>query len=77
MRFVTPVLFLLAGFWVQNNNANHGDRILVLPFLDMVTTDVHEQGQLTVYACFGIGGVLLVGNLLSMLFNRPPPLGPQ
>jgi len=77
MRFVTPVLFLLAGFWVQDNNANHGDRILVIPFLDVFTTDVREQGQLTVYICFGISAVFFAGHLLSMLFDRRPPLDSQ
>jgi len=77
MRFLTPTLFLLAGFWVASNNANHGDRILVLPFLDTFTADIHEQGQLTVYICFGISGVFFAGHLLSMLRNPAPPLGPQ
>ncbi len=71
MKFVTPVLFLLAGIWVSWSNDAHADRVLTMPFMDVFTDDVHEQGRLTAYVCWGIAGVLFTSDLVSALRRKP------
>lgn len=75
MRIFTPVVFLLAGFWVQWSNAEHPDRVLTLPFMDVFTADVYEQGRLTVYVCWAIAGCIFSVDLLNMM--RRPPRPPE
>lgn len=75
MRFLTPVLFLLAGIWVWWSNDAHPDRVLTLPFMDLFTDDLREQGRITVYICLGIAGSLFVSDVYAMLRKKAPDSG--
>lgn len=75
MRFVTPILFLLAAGWVWSHNQTATDSVVTLPFLDSLTADVHQQGQLTVYICLAIGGWLLLWQGIAVLRSDRDRLG--
>jgi hypothetical protein len=74
MRFLTPVLFAAAGAWVAWSNAQHSDRVLVLPFLDAldpaVANDPAAQGALTVKVLLGLAAVFAVWDLVMWLRAR-------
>jgi hypothetical protein len=67
MRFLTPLLFLAAAFYVRHNNATDPNHVLVLPGIDLVapgtTDDPVGQGQATVTALFTLAGVFFVWDL--------------
>ena len=68
MRFLTPALFLIAALYVRHTNAADPNRVLVLPFIDVVAPgsagDPVAQGQATVTALFVLAGVFMAWELL-------------
>jgi hypothetical protein len=70
MRFLTPILFFLAGGWVWWTNGQHPDRVVVLPFMDILSDDVHEQGMYTAWVCWAIAAWFFLWDLLALLRKK-------
>ncbi len=78
MRFLTPVVFACAAAYVGWFNATHGDRALILPFLDVldpsVVGDPAAEGALTVKVLAGLAVVFCAWELgRAALRRRAPP----
>ncbi|MDP2314921.1 MAG: hypothetical protein Q8P41_18625 [Pseudomonadota bacterium] len=74
MRFLTPALFAAAAVYVGWQNAQHTDRALVLPFLDVVAPgtagNVAAQGALSVNILWGLAAVFTLWELFRMRRDR-------
>lgn len=61
MRFLSPVLFAAAGLYVAWYNGNHADRVLMLPFMDVVfpatANDPVAQGAVSWKVLLGLAGI--------------------
>ena len=74
MRYITPILLIGASVAVHLYNAEHTDRVLLFPFIDVIVPatkgDLLAQGQASVYFLAGVGGLLLVVGLLRDIRER-------
>ena len=74
MRFLTPILFAAAAVGVGMYNAQHTDRALVLPFLDVLdpagANDPARMGMLTVQVLGGIAVIFGIWDGVSWLRSR-------
>ena len=72
-RFLTPLLFVVAGLYVGWYNQNHVDSAMLFPFLPSLMPaldgELAAQGRASAGLLMGIGGLFL----LSALFRRRPP----
>ncbi len=75
MRFLTPILFFLAGGWVWWHNATATDSIVTLPFMGALSDDPREQGAYSAYICFGIGAWFLIWDLVGLARKDRDRLG--
>ncbi len=75
MRFLTPILFFVAGGWVWWHNSTATTSVVSLPFMDLLTDDIHQQGAYSAYICFGIGGWLFLWDLVALLRKDRDRLG--
>lgn len=73
-RFLTPVLFAGAALYVANFNAQHDDRALMLPFMDVLSPaaagDMHAQGALTVQVLSGLAAVFGLFAVVGFVRDR-------
>ncbi|MDP2304837.1 MAG: hypothetical protein Q8P18_02285 [Pseudomonadota bacterium] len=81
MRFITPILFAAAAAYVGWQNGQHTDRVLVLPFLDVIAPatagDAAAQGALTVQILFGLAVVFALWEGYRMMRDRQADDTPQ
>ena len=74
MRFLTPVVFAGAAAYVGWFNAAHGDRALILPFLDAldpsVAGDPAAEGALTVKVLAGLALLFCAWELGRVALRR-------
>lgn len=70
MRFVTPVLFWLAGGWVWWTNQHATDRVVVFPGMDLFSEDPQEQGLYSALLCFAVGGWLFLWDIVAVLRKK-------
>jgi len=70
MRFVTPVIFWLAGGWVWWTNQQSTDRVYMLPGMDLLTDDRAEQGLYTAFLLIGIGTWFFLWDLVGVLRKK-------
>lgn len=74
MRFVTPILFAAAAAYVGWQNGQHTDRVLVLPFLDVIAPgtagNAAAQGALSVQILVGLAVVFGLREGYRMMRDR-------
>ena len=69
-RYVSPLLFLIAGLVVSGYNATHADRVLAFPFLDDLFPSL--VGNPKMLGRVSAGLLLMIGSLLLAIAARRP-----
>lgn len=65
MRWLVPVVFFAAAWWVRDFNQGHVDQQYVLPGLSLlVGPDMRAQGALAWKIILGLGVVMLGWNVI-------------
>lgn len=65
LRWVVPIVFFGAAWWVRDFNGAHLDQQYVFPGVALLSgPDLRAQGELTWKVVLGIGAVLLLWNVI-------------
>lgn len=72
MRWLPPLLFIVAAAWLWRHNANTLDSFIVVPGAALLAGDDNPvaQGEMSVRLLAGLGGVLLCVELVRELRGK-------